>query len=135
VSPRFLSPSTGRRRVVAAFARVASAGAAALLVGSALAHAMLDKAVPAVGSRVAASPPRAELVFTERLEPAFSTVQVLDANGRRVDRGDSAVDASAREKMGVSLPALPPGRYRVKWRAVSVDTHVTAGDYTFDVGP
>jgi methionine-rich copper-binding protein CopC len=37
--------------------------------------------------------------------------------------------------LGVSLPPLAPGRYRVAWRAVSVDTHVTAGDYAFDVGP
>jgi methionine-rich copper-binding protein CopC len=108
---------------------------AALLVGSAFAHAMLDKAEPAVGSRVATAPSRVELVFTERLEPAFSKVEVLDATGRRVDRGDSAVDAKARDHMGVSLQSLAPGRYRVVWRAVSVDTHVTSGDYAFDVGP
>ena len=134
MNPRRVSCSE-RPRVVATHASRAGACAALLVAGAALAHAMLDKAVPAVGSRVATSPPRVELVFTERLEPAFSTVRVLDASGRRVDRGDSAVDASVREHLGVSLPPLPPGRYRVAWRAVSVDTHVTSGDYAFDVGP
>lgn len=134
MSPCSLGGST-RRRAAAARARRALACAAALVAGAALAHAMLDKAVPAVGSRVATSPQRVELSFTERLEPTFSRVQVLDASGHRVDRGDSAVDANARERMGASLAPLAPGRYRVTWRAVSVDTHVTSGDYTFDVGP
>jgi methionine-rich copper-binding protein CopC len=33
----------------------------------------------------------------------------------------------------VSVPQLAPGRYQVKWRVLSVDTHVTEGDYSFDV--
>jgi methionine-rich copper-binding protein CopC len=32
------------------------------------------------------------------------------------------------------LPALAPGRYRVVWRALSIDTHVTHGSFAFDVG-
>jgi methionine-rich copper-binding protein CopC len=35
----------------------------------------------------------------------------------------------------VSVPKLAAGRYRVAWRAVSVDTHVTEGDFTFEVKP
>jgi len=35
--------------------------------------------------------------------------------------------------MRVSLPKLDPGRYKVTWRALSVDTHVTEGDFTFEV--
>jgi hypothetical protein len=114
--------------------RVLAATFGALLASAALAHAMLDHATPAVGSRIATSPTRVELVFTERLEPAFSSVKVFDGNGRQVDRGDGAVDPRMREHMGVSLPLLAPGRYRVTWRAVSVDTHVTSGDYTFELG-
>ena len=34
----------------------------------------------------------------------------------------------------VSLPPLGPGTYRVAWRVVSVDTHVTSGSFTFQVG-
>ncbi len=33
----------------------------------------------------------------------------------------------------VSLPNLAPGTYRVMWRVLSVDTHVSEGDFTFDV--
>ena len=31
-----------------------------------------------------------------------------------------------------SLPDLKPGKYRVTWRAVSLDTHVTTGDFKFE---
>ena len=105
------------------------------LAGAALAHAMLDRASPPVGSRIATSPARIQLWFTEALEPAFSSVKVLDGGGRQVDRGDAAFDASAPGHVSVSVPPLAPGRYRVIWRAVSVDTHVTSGDYAFDVAP
>jgi len=118
---------------VRALHRACLAAAAFALAASALAHAMLDRASPPVGGRVAASPARIDLWFTERLEPAFSSVKVLDASGRQVDRHDAAFDARDAGHVSVSVPALAPGRYRVVWRAVSVDTHTTSGDYTFDV--
>jgi methionine-rich copper-binding protein CopC len=59
---------------------------------------------------------------------------VFDANGKRVDRGDSRVDADATS-LRVSLPSLISGRYRVNWRVLSIDTHVTKGEFTFDVAP
>ena len=35
----------------------------------------------------------------------------------------------------VTLAPLAPGTYRVVWRVLSVDTHVTEGDFTFTVVP
>ena len=96
------------------------------------AHAFLDHASPRVGSTVHGSPADVRLWFTQELEPAFSTLSVQDAAGKRVDKGDAKV---AQDTMQVSLPTLAPGRYTVKWRALSVDTHVTEGDFTFEVAP
>jgi methionine-rich copper-binding protein CopC len=48
---------------------------------SALAHAFLDHALPAVGSTVQDSPHEIRLWFTQRLEPAFSKARVLDKTG------------------------------------------------------
>jgi len=101
----------------------------------AFAHAFLDHATPAVGSTIHAPPARVELWFTEELEPAFSTVRVLDQANRRRDNGDAKVDPRDRTALRVSLPALAPGRYRVEWRVLSVDTHVTEGDFTFVIAP
>jgi methionine-rich copper-binding protein CopC len=104
----------------------------AMLIGAASAahaHAMLDHAVPAVGSTVA-SAHQVTLYFTEQLEPKFSGATVHSATGARVDRGASVHG----NVMRISLKALPPGTYMVAWHALSVDTHRTQGSFSFNVG-
>jgi methionine-rich copper-binding protein CopC len=113
--------------------RLLALACAYVLASSALAHAFLDRATPAVGSTVRGPPARVTLRFSERLEPAFSKVQVLDASGKRVDKNDAAPSPDDATVLSVSVPPLAPGRYTVKWRVLSVDTHVTEGDFTFDV--
>jgi methionine-rich copper-binding protein CopC len=76
-----------------------------------------------------------KLWLNEPLEIAFSTLTVLDASGRRVDRADAHLDAGDKTLLRVSLPPLAPGVYTVRWRAVSIDTHVTQGEFVFRVGP
>jgi methionine-rich copper-binding protein CopC len=114
---------------------LAALAALALLVRPAGAHAFLERAVPVAGSSVHASPTELKLWFTQRVEPAFSKVRVSDGGGKQVDSGDGRVDATDRVLLRVSLPPLAPGTYRVTWRVLSVDSHVTEGDFTFDVAP
>ena len=102
---------------------------------AALAHAFLDRAVPSVGGTVHGKPTEVRLQFSQPLEPAFSTVRVLDAGSKQVDRKDKGLDPADASVLRVSLPPLPPGVYRVVWRVLSTDTHVTEGDYTFEVAP
>ena len=102
---------------------------------SAGAHAFLDRADPRVGSTVRTPPAQVRLWFTESLEPQFSSVQVLNQGGQRVDKGESQVDLSNPAVLRISLPPLPPGTYKVIWRVLSVDSHVTEGDFTFRVAP
>ena len=97
------------------------------------AHAFLDRAEPRVGGKVHAPPARVTLWFTERLEPAYSRVKVVDDAGRQVDKADGAVDANDPRVLSASLPPLAPGTYKVIWRVLSVDTHVTEGDFIFSV--
>lgn len=113
--------------------RSAVAFAALATAPCAFAHAFLDHADPRVGSTVDHAPSQVTLRFTEALEPAFSKVKVLDANGHEVDAKDGAVDANDRTVMHATVRNLPPGKYRVEWRAVSADTHVTSGNFTFEV--
>src|SRR5215831_5369239 len=89
------------------------------------AHAFLERAEPAVGSTVQTSPGEVQILFTEKIEPALSTVQVFDASGKEVDKRDVHLDRSNRALLQVSLPQLEAGNYKVVWRVVSVDTHVT----------
>ena len=103
----------------------------ALAPVAAQAHAFLDHASPLVGSTVPAAPHEVVLTFTQNLEPAFSTAQVTDSSGARVDQGKAAVSGNT---MTVGLKSLGPGSYKVHWHALSVDTHTTEGAFTFTVG-
>ena len=116
------------RRIIAALLLLAAAA------GAASAHAFLDHASPAVGSSVPASPPMVSIWFTQELEPAFSTIEVRDQAGNRVDQGNASVSAGDPMLLQVKLKPLPPGTYKVAWRVVSVDTHPTQGTFTFQVG-
>jgi methionine-rich copper-binding protein CopC len=113
------------RVLIVAFLLAALGGAAAH------AHAMLDHASPPVGSTAAIAPREVSLTFTQNLESAFSSVQVTNASGARVDQGKPQVSGNT---MRVGLKSLPQGTYRVRWQALSVDTHKTEGSFTFSVG-
>src|SRR5208283_5025918 len=103
------------------------------LPGVSQGHAFPDHSDPRVGSTVSVSPTTVRIWFDSEMEPAFSTITVQDANGRRVDKGDGRVDASDATLLEVSMPSLPPGSYRVIWNVVARDTHRTMGDYKFTI--
>lgn len=111
--------------------RIALAAAIVGLASPAMAHAFLEKASPAAGENLRA-PRRVQLHFSETLEPSFSALTVTDAAGADVGAGPSAATGT---DMTLALKPLKPGRYRVTWHAVSVDTHRSEGKYNFLVVP
>jgi methionine-rich copper-binding protein CopC len=102
-----------------------------LATSEASAHAMLDHAEPRVGNKVATTPREVTLWFTQKLEPAFSTVTVTNSAGQRVDTGKPRVSGN---QMSIALRAGGSGTYHVTWHVLSVDTHRTEGNFTFQVG-
>ena len=105
----------------------------ALLPTAALAHAVLVKSIPAQRSSLTESPPRVELWFNERLEPAYSRAAVTDEAGTQIDLRDALVSKEDARRLSLSLPPLRPGRYAVKFRVLSVDGHVVESSLTFTV--
>jgi methionine-rich copper-binding protein CopC len=109
-----------------------------LLVGStssAFAHAHLKTSQPAAGSIVETAPTELTLWFTERLEPAFCNVKVIDGTGNRVDRGQAAHDSADPNVLHVALEPLSSGVYKIVWRVVATDGHAMTGTFAFTVGP
>ena len=98
-----------------------------------LAHAVLVKSAPAQRATLVEPPPRVELWFNERLEPAYSKASVTNEAGTQVDLRDVAVSADDPRRLAVSLPPLIPGRYTVSCRVLSVDGHVVESTLTFTV--
>ena len=108
---------------------------AVVLAGTTVAgaHAFLERADPRVGSTVRTSLAEVRLWLSENLESAFSSVQVINAAGQRVDKGDHHVDPATPSLLRISLQPLELGTYKVIWRVLPVDAHVTEGDFTFRV--
>jgi methionine-rich copper-binding protein CopC len=105
----------------------------AMMTGEAAAHAMLERAEPAVGSTVRTAPTEIRLHFSERIEPALSAVELRDAKGRRVETGALRSEGDGTVLVVPLAAPLAPGRYKVIWRVLSVDTHVTHGDFSITV--
>lgn len=118
----------------AALALILGLAASPACGAAALAHAFLSSAVPPVGGAVTA-PREIRITFTEPIEPAFSAIELADAGGRPVGTAPAAVDPANPAQLVLPLPSLPPGRYKVSWHVVSVDTHRTEGQYGFEIRP
>jgi hypothetical protein len=103
-----------------------------LFTAPALAHAHLTASDPAANATLKTAPTEIELHFTEALEPAFSSVTVTDKDGQVMDAGPSSADGTV---MHLALQKLAPGKYRVSWISVAVDTHRLTGEYFFSVAP
>ena len=119
--------------------RLSAAGVLCCLVAAgapaaASAHAFLQDSVPAVGSTVRTAPAEVRITFTEGVEPAFTTIQVTDARGVRVDQGQGHLEGGDTN-FAVGLRTLTPGSYHVAWRAIATDTHRTQGSFTFTLAP
>ena len=116
------------RRVVVALCGV-------LLAPAVLAHARLEHAEPKVGSIVDTAPAEVVLTFSEKIEPLFSTIKVLDAAAEEVEVGRATVDDKRPNVLRIPVGKLDAGTYTVKWSVISVDSHRTHGDFTFQVSP
>ena len=102
---------------------------------AALAHAFLNQAVPPVDGTVARSPSEIRLTFSEGVEPRFSGIKIATSDGRAIATGPAIRDPGDDKQLVLAVPPLAPGRYKVSWHVLSVDTHRTEGAYSFTVGP
>jgi copper resistance protein C len=98
-----------------------------------LAHAFPVHSEPRVGRTIATPPSKVTIWFDGELEPAFSTITVYNSAQQQVDKGDSHTSPDDASVLQVDLPILGPGTYRVYWKVLAKDTHVTEGDFSFAI--
>ncbi|MGS0897606.1 copper homeostasis periplasmic binding protein CopC [Burkholderia stagnalis] len=113
--------------------RVAAAVFAATVSSAAFAHAHVAHSEPAANAALDVAPGAVAIDFTESLEPAFSSIVVVDGEGKTVSAGRARIEAANRKRMTVPLTAVGTGAYTVKWVAVATDGHRTQGAYGFSV--
>jgi copper resistance protein C len=117
--------------------RSSSLAAAFLLAwtGSAFAHAFPTTTNPPAGSTLKVAPQQVVINFTEEIEPHFSRLEVVNAEGARIDKDDDHLGPQGAKQFIVDLGPLTPGTYKVVWHATAVDTHKTQGSFSFTVAP
>ena len=100
------------------------------------AHAFLVRAEPRVGSKVNKTPTEVRVWFSEAVEASVSSIKVFDVSGKQVDKKDTHSDRANPAVLCVSVvPALTAGNYKVVWHVSSNDTHVTDGNFHFNILP
>ena len=97
------------------------------------AHALLLESTPA-GDTTVTAPSRLVLRFNGRLETSLSSVMLIGGPRQtRVLLIKNEATPEQHDMLIYTLPPLEPGSYRVEWKALSVDGHITNGVLRFDV--
>jgi methionine-rich copper-binding protein CopC len=98
--------------------------------GPALAHTRLLASEPAAGAVLNTVPKRIVLKFSAPPEKGFSQLQWSE-------QGKGEWKSLQVEQLGkqleASLPALAPGRYKVRWSVLSRDGHRQRGVLQFSI--
>ena len=110
---------------------LAVAAAVVMAAGTASAHARLVSSTPAAHATVAA-PRSIALTFSERMVPAFSTFNVVNAAGAKT-AVRTTVSHDGRSITGAFARPLAAGGYKVNWTIASNDGHRMTGSYAFTV--
>ena len=98
--------------------------------GVAFAHATLRSTTPAFGTELQRGPAQIALHFDQSVNVLPQSIKVLDGSGR-----EHALAARVEGRTVVaSVRTLRLGAYTIRWRAISADSHVVSGVWTFGVG-
>ncbi|MGB2875287.1 MAG: copper resistance protein CopC [Gaiellaceae bacterium] len=117
------------RRLRAAVLCVVAGGLA--FPAGAAAHATLKQTEPAFAARLGRSPTVVVLRFDQSVKALPNAITVFTAKGRVVS--GTARSGSDKRIVAVPVQRLGRGGYTVRWRAVSADSHVVSGVFTFGV--
>lgn len=109
-----------------------------LFASIAFAHAEPKECTPAIDGTVQTIPDTLVCTTSQALDSTKSKLEVFDADGTQVDKGDSQVDLNDpdRTKISVSLDTakMKDGVYTVKWETYSTDDNEDAnGEFKFTV--
>jgi len=100
---------------------------------TASAHAILVKSQPAKDETVSESPKQVDLWFNDAVRGEYKAVAVIDAAGKRVDNHDVEQSLTDGSHIYATVGQLPAGKYTVRYRVVSQDTHIVTGKFEFNV--
>ncbi|MGH7524828.1 MAG: copper resistance CopC family protein [Gemmatimonadales bacterium] len=97
-------------------------------------HTVLKASSPARNATVAA-PTSVSLTFTEKVNPALSSISILKRDSTEVEKLVVKATSEPARIEGAVKTRLAPAAYLIRWKTVSADGHVVRGTFGFTVKP
>jgi copper resistance protein C len=97
------------------------------------AHAILVKSQPTADSTISESPKQIDTWFNDKVGSEYKALAVIDSTGKRVDNKDAAQETFDQSHLYTTVTDLPPDTYTVRYRVVSMDTHIVTGKFKFTI--
>lgn len=99
-------------------------------------HAIIMESSPNADEVVKEPPSGLTLRFNSRIVHALSRAVLYGPDGQKlpIPTTTRSADRIAPDRLIVPLPPLAPGKYRVEWRVLAEDGHVTEGGFFFHHG-
>jgi copper resistance protein C len=100
-----------------------------------LAHAIVVRRSPPEGGVAAGNIGKVDVWYDAGIRDSLAALAVVRDGGERVDKRDAAIDSADPAHVSVSVNPLTPGKYTVRYRALSADGHLVSGAWDFEVSP
>jgi methionine-rich copper-binding protein CopC len=100
-----------------------------------LAHAIIVRTSPPQGGVAPANIGKVDVWYDAGIRDSLAALAVVTSAGERVDKRDAAIDSADPAHVSVSVNPMVPGKYTVRYRALSADGHMVSGAWEFDVQP
>ena len=102
---------------------------------SVFAHAIMVKSQPDQNATITVSPKQIDVWFNDKVGGEYKAVAVIDSKGNRVDNKDVQQEILDGSHIYCTVPTLQPDTYTVRYRVVSIDTHIVTGKFQFTIKP
>lgn len=102
---------------------------------SAFSHAIMVKSQPEKDATITVSPKQIDIWFNDKVGSEYKAVAVIDSKGNRVDNKDVMQEILDGSHLYCTVPPLEAGVYTVRYRVVSIDTHIITGKFQFTIKP
>ncbi len=98
-----------------------------------MAHAIMVRSAPEKDAVLTESPKQVDVWFNDKVGSEYKALAVVDSKGQRVDNKDAQQETFDESHLFATVQPLSPGTYTVRYRVVSIDTHIVTGKFQFTV--
>lgn len=97
------------------------------------AHAIMVKSQPEADATLPESPKQVDVWFNDKVGSEYKALAVINSAGKRVDNKDIEQETFDPSHLYTTVTDLPPDTYTVRYRVVSLDTHIVTGKFKFTI--